>query len=620
MGGIEYIGMKDNFFSREVTRVPLGAEIAFENQGVNPHNAIAADGSWSTEEVTGDLSMETGEEASLDIDEPGVYVFFCSFHGTAGGQGMAATLVVGDVAYDPSGGEEPQEAVAEATGTTIEVPADAATIQEGVDLAAPGDLVLISPGVYEEEVLVTTPSLTIRGTDRNEVILDGNFEYPNGFQVVVDGVAIENLTARNYLLNGFFWTGVEGYRASYLTAYNNADYGLYVFDSKDGIMEHSYASGSPDAGFYIGQCYPCDSVIVDVIAENNALGYNGTNAGGDLYIVNSIFRNNMGGVVPNTLDTELYPPQRETTIAGNLISDNNNLNVPYKKRLYATAYGNGIVITGGVDNLVEDNRIVSHENNGVLVVPNLDKQVWLSSGNEVRNNDISNSGVADLTLAGPSGTGNCFHGNDIDRTSPPGLQPFAGCDGLRLPLGSDVIPTLRIAGYAADVSGSEVDLVALTAAGPIPPPQEQMPGGAAAPVEPAVDVFAEYDMPEISIPDDPDRVVAIPKEVLVAGIPLAASSGWQLIFSLYGYLLPFVLYAAWVSLSFWDIARRDDMARRASLLWIAAILLVPFLGVIAYLFLGRSRIETWLRVAVVAGGIGAYGVILVLGALLGGLA
>lgn len=212
MGGIEYIGMKDNFFSREVTRVPLGAEIAFENQGVNPHNAIAADGSWSTEEVTGDLSMETGEEASLDIDEPGVYVFFCSFHGTAGGQGMAATLVVGDVAYDPSGGEEPQEAVAEATGTTIEVPADAATIQEGVDLAAPGDLVLISPGVYEEEVLVTTPSLTIRGTDRNEVILDGNFEYPNGFQVVVDGVAIENLTARNYLLNGFFWTGVEGYR------------------------------------------------------------------------------------------------------------------------------------------------------------------------------------------------------------------------------------------------------------------------------------------------------------------------------------------------------------------------------------------------------------------------
>ena len=45
---------------------------------------------------------------------------------------------------------------------------------------------------------------------------------------------------------------------------------------------HSYASGSPDAGFYIGQCYPCNAVIDDVISEYNGLGYSGTNSGGDL--------------------------------------------------------------------------------------------------------------------------------------------------------------------------------------------------------------------------------------------------------------------------------------------------------------------------------------------------
>ena len=45
-------------------------------------------------------------------------------------------------------------------------------------------------------------------------------------------------------------------RGSYLTAYNNGDYGVYAFDAVDGVLEHSYASGSPDAGFYIGQCYP----------------------------------------------------------------------------------------------------------------------------------------------------------------------------------------------------------------------------------------------------------------------------------------------------------------------------------------------------------------------------
>ena len=69
------------------------------------------------------------------------------------------------------------------------------------------------------------------------------------------------MTARNYTGNGFFWTGVDGYRGSYLTAYRNGDYGIYAFDSVNGQFDHSYASGSPDAGFYIGQCFPCDAVI-----------------------------------------------------------------------------------------------------------------------------------------------------------------------------------------------------------------------------------------------------------------------------------------------------------------------------------------------------------------------
>ncbi|HLT70447.1 MAG TPA: hypothetical protein VKZ72_09800, partial [Acidimicrobiales bacterium] len=101
-------------------------------------------------------------------------------------------------------------------GTTIRVPDDHETIQEAVDAAEPGDLILVEPGVYEEAVDVTTDMLTIRGLDRNEVILDGGFELDNGIRVTgADGVAIENMTARNYTRNGFFWTGVEGYRGSY---------------------------------------------------------------------------------------------------------------------------------------------------------------------------------------------------------------------------------------------------------------------------------------------------------------------------------------------------------------------------------------------------------------------
>ena len=114
-------------------------------------------------------------------------------------------------------------------------------------------------------------------------MLDGGFALENGIKVLADGVAVENMTARNYKRNGFFWTGVKGYRGSYLDAIRNGDYGIYAFDSTYGQFDHDYGAGSPDAGFYIGQCFPCHAVITDSISEWNGIGYSGTNAGGDLH-------------------------------------------------------------------------------------------------------------------------------------------------------------------------------------------------------------------------------------------------------------------------------------------------------------------------------------------------
>src|SRR6266511_4217443 len=206
------IEMLDNFYKRDVTRVP------FSNGGRAVHNAVAANGGWSTP-----LSIQSGDAATVTLSKPGVYRFYCTFHGTSDGQGMAGTIVVGDVRYETSESTTGRDlqVVRQASGVTRRVPQDYRTIQAAVNAASPGDLVLVGPGVYREEVKVTIPSLVIRGTDRNQVVVDGEFRRPNAISVTADGVAVENLTVRNAVANGLFWTGVTGYRASYVTASAN---------------------------------------------------------------------------------------------------------------------------------------------------------------------------------------------------------------------------------------------------------------------------------------------------------------------------------------------------------------------------------------------------------------
>jgi hypothetical protein len=87
---------------------------------------------------------------------------------------------------------------------------------------------------------------------------------------------------------------------------------------------------------------------------------------------------------------------------------------------------------------------------------------------------------------------------------------------------------------------------------------------------------------------------------------------------LYAYVLPFVLYAAWTALTFFDLARREDLSSWVTALWVLVVLLVPFLGAIAYLAVGGGTIAARVRGSVLAGGVGAYVLVLGLTLALGG--
>ena len=526
---------------------------------------------------------------------------------------------VGDAA-PPATGDTSTDSPAEWSGATRHVPDEYPTIQAAVDAAQPGDLVLIDRGVYRESVDVSTPGLTIRGVDRNEVIIDGEFERANGIQVLfTDGVVVENVTTMNNIRHGVFWSGVRGYRASYVTAVNNGDYGIYAFDSGDGLFEHSYASGSPDASFYIGQCNPCDAVLTDSIGEYSGLGYSGSNASTDIYIVNSIFRHNGAGVAPNSLDGELLPPAENVVVAGNLIHDNGYGDFPHKTAQWA-GQGMGVALAGTESSLVTKNRVVNHPHVGIHVLPNLDKNLYMPADNEVSSNVVEGSGVADIALSGLSRSGNCFVDNEATSSLPPALQGLQPCDGIRFPalwqLGAVSAQFGRIMerelGLDPDVFYGDM---------PHPSPQPQMPDGADAPVLPAVDVFAtaEPDIEMIDIPPMPsDLEVNQERGVNIMGVTFASAFGAFI--GLYAYALPLVLYATWVVIAIWEIiGRREDLSWGAEFAWIMMILIIPFLGVIAYYIFGKSQIPVSHRWVLLAGGIGAYLVFFVLGLVVGGV-
>jgi hypothetical protein len=309
------------------------------------------------------------------------------------------------------------------------------TVQGAVDAARPGDWILIYPGVYHEKsrqwptagVWIQKPNLHIRGLDRNRVIIDGSKGTaadpcpsaaaqqdvtPRDGIVVskASGVTIQNLTVCDYLAgdgdhgNEIWWNGGDGtgtislgaYSGSYLTATSEwapakvksgqlAQYGIFVSNSSGpGLITNSYASNMADAAYYVGACRQiCDTTLANDTGVNSALGYSGTNSGGQLVIKNSVFRNNRAGMAPNSENNDDAPPPQDgrcpgsatrscTIIEGNTIQANNNANTPANEAI--APVGTGIQIVGGEYDTVARNVIEDQGAWGILISDNADPE------------------------------------------------------------------------------------------------------------------------------------------------------------------------------------------------------------------------------------------------------
>ncbi len=87
----------DNAFDAGIVRIQPGQSIEWSNDGHSPHTVTADDGSFDSGNLAPDATFTTA------FDQPGVYSYFCRYHG-APGVGMTGIVVVGDAEIPSPGG------------------------------------------------------------------------------------------------------------------------------------------------------------------------------------------------------------------------------------------------------------------------------------------------------------------------------------------------------------------------------------------------------------------------------------------------------------------------------------------------------------------------------------
>src|SRR6202171_6526063 len=404
-------------------------------------------------------------------------------------------------------------------------PGGYASIQEAVDAAKPGDWILIGPGDYKQassraptgakgddvagaNVLMTTPSIHDRGMNRNTVMIDGTkagspecssaeadqtfgpaegsrYQGNNGVVVYkASGVHLQNFSTCNFLGSNhggdsiwFDGGGASGKQAiaswfgSYLSSTStywgghekpSDEYGIYASNTTGpGSFIQTYANNMSDSGYYLGACPDCNATIDQGHAENNDLGYSGSNSGGHLVIKNSEFNTNQEGIAtqsqnnddapspqdgicPKETSNPKPPPGAQRTnvcwvVTKNKIVNNNNGATPTSPSAPGLV-GVGMTIAGGRHDLVVGNTFANNNAWGIALLPypatekppevaNCNGGVGSGSGetyvcyfddfaNEIMGNKFSHNGSygnptnGDIgEVSNPEPDGNCWHNN-----------------------------------------------------------------------------------------------------------------------------------------------------------------------------------------------------------------
>lgn len=315
----------------------------------------------------------------------------------------------------------------------IRVPLDFFSVQGAVDAAQPGDLILIDPGVYTEEIIIDTPDIVIRGRDRNTVFIDGLHSATTGMTILADGVAVENLTVRNYLGDGIIVDGIgrpvpiNRFRALHVTTSNTGQNGISLRNTTNAEVRQGWLSGHARAGIEVSGCTSCATLITTTLAEFSARGFSVVGASGGVSIFSSTARNNRTGIVVEDGPTQ---PTTDVILAANLVLNNGFTTSPNVDPLWDTSFGSGIHVGGTLGTQIAANRITGNTRAGVVLSQNIARTSGDPIATVIERNVIVDHVEGDIVLAlldGVIDPGLCVRDNQTSAIAPPGADSSAAC-------------------------------------------------------------------------------------------------------------------------------------------------------------------------------------------------